>query len=174
MAWGAGWQYVLRRGCTTTSLSVRGQESTSRTLRCAMKVLNSQGLDLYDLGTAFPRLEQISVGRSRRCHDDDYDPMYCNSSPFDTHTYFAALLSNVKVCSSLSSAQTARSVKDVHAQVAAIFQGSAKRWHTAGGGHDCSNAAKALLGVQTIQGGPRKLLKAASPHADDRSNGVLP
>ena len=107
---------MLRRGRTTTSLSVPGYESTSTTIRCAMDVLRSQGLHLDDLSIAFPNLEQISVGRSRRClENEDYDPMWCmgDSAPFDTQTYFGTLLSNAKVCTSLPSAQAARSAKAV-------------------------------------------------------------
>ena len=106
MALGAGWQYVLRRGCTTTSLSVPGYEHTSMRISRAMDALNLLGPHLYDLDIAFPRLEQISVGRSRRCQDYVHDPMWCmgDANPFDTRTYFATLISNAKVCSSSSSA----------------------------------------------------------------------
>ena len=114
MASGAGWQYVLRRGCTTTSLSVPGYEHTSPCIRHAMDALSHLrllGAHLYDLGTVFPKLEQISVGRSRRrCQDDDYDPRCCtfDGVPFDTQTYFGPLISNAKVCSSSSSARATR------------------------------------------------------------------
>ena len=111
MASGAGWQYVLRRGCTTTSLSVPGYEHTSPRIRRAMETLRLLGPHQYDLGIFFPKLEQISVGRSRRHLDYIYDPKWCtgNAVPFDTRTYFGPLLPNAKVCSSSLSAQATRS-----------------------------------------------------------------
>lgn len=110
MASGAGWQYVLRRGCTTTSLSVPGYVHTSPRIQHAMDALRLLDPHLYDLGIVFPKIEQISAGRSRRCLDYVYDPSCCTGDavPFDTQTYFGPLISNAKVCSSSSSAQAIR------------------------------------------------------------------
>ena len=95
---------MLRRGRTTTSLSVPGYVHTSNRLRHAMGALSHQrllGAHLFDLGTVFPRLEQISVGRSNGRLNYVYDPRCCTGDavPFDTQTYFGPLISNAKVCS---------------------------------------------------------------------------
>ena len=98
---------MLRRGRTTTSLSVPGYEHTSPRICRAMEPLRLLGPDQCDLGLVFPRLEQISVGRSRRRLNYVYDSGCCtgDAEPFDTQTYFGPLISNAKVCSSSLAAQ---------------------------------------------------------------------
>ena len=55
----AGWQFVVRRGGTATSLSIPGHYRTEDCLPHAMDVLRSQGLDicLCHMGNNFRKIE---------------------------------------------------------------------------------------------------------------------
>ena len=103
---------MLRRGYTTTSLSVPSQQSADDCLHHAMESLTAQGLELYlsDLGSVFPILKQMTIGR--RCVTGASKPLSHDSckDSFSLQLHFGCLLSKgVKVCPSSSPAQPTRS-----------------------------------------------------------------
>ena len=98
---------MLRRGCTAISLSVSGHQSTANGLEDAIKALRLPSIYMLKLGILFPRLQQISTGG--KCLAKPSHPIMLYSCRdcfviFLTHSCVGPLLSNVKVCSSLSSA----------------------------------------------------------------------
>ena len=106
----AGWQFVVRRGGTATSLSIPGHYRTEDCLQHAMDVLISKGLDicLCHMGNIFTNLKQMTIGR--RCVTEASNPLLYDSCK-ECHDAillelrFDCLLSEVKVCSSSLPAQ---------------------------------------------------------------------
>ena len=167
---------MLRRGCTATSLSVPGHHSIVNCVHQATHVLSMEGLCLYDLKKAFPRLEQITMsGRCPASASDSASHYYCEQccGAFFLQNRFRSLLANVRVCSSFPSAQSSRYAWRSSCFVGLLTLGSSQeKWPTAGGGHGCSFPAAQY--IQTTLGTTSlKLLKAASPHIVDRFISVL-
>ena len=106
----AGWQSVVRRGGTATSLSIPGHYRTEDCLPHAMNVLRSEGFDICmcHMGNIFPELKQMTIGR--RCVTEASNPSLYDSCK-DCHDaillqlHFDCLLSKVRVCSSSLPAQ---------------------------------------------------------------------
>ena len=105
---------MLRRGCTATSLSLPGHQSTVSCFYGAMQVLTSQSLYLYDMGCYFPRLEQITIGG--KCLAEAPKPVlraryFCSQCQraFSLQNNFRSLLTDVKVRSSSFSASATKS-----------------------------------------------------------------
>ena len=110
---GAGWLFVLRRGRTTTSLSVPGHQSTFTCVHSTMDVLRLQGIHDHDYGQVFPSLEQITIGsrcpsRASAPMSRYYDCKDCHGT-FILHERFRAFLADVKVCCWTSFARAVRS-----------------------------------------------------------------
>ena len=97
---GAGWQFVLKRGYTATSLSLPGHQSPSDYAFHTMNVLRLRGIYLHDMCKHFPRLEQVTIGRICLAKPPTLGSRYycgeCHEG-FGMHLYFRAWLSGIKV-----------------------------------------------------------------------------